>query len=140
MRRKDREVTDSNSLNRMLFACDTLRIGIMGDPYPYIVPVSFGMEVAEDRYCHGAISVDGEERNGPAGGVLGANGDFITLSDARLFEKYVEFLYICSQVAESEGLAVVVAERFLVPAPLYCLLEFPEIMLAQIVRIHVMWF
>ncbi len=65
MRRKDREVTDSNSLNRMLFACDTLRIGIMGDPYPYIVPVSFGMEVAEDGkpvlYVHS--SKEGEKVN-----------------------------------------------------------------------------
>lgn len=49
----------------MLFACDTLRIGIMGDPYPYIVPVSFGMEVAEDGkpvlYVHS--SKEGEKVN-----------------------------------------------------------------------------
>ena len=97
------------------------------------------VEIAEDRDCNGAISVDGEERNGPTGGILGANGYFIALSYAGLLEKYVEFLYICSQVAEGEGLAVVVAECFLVPAPLDRLLEFPEIVFAQIVRIHVLW-
>lgn len=58
MRRKDREVSDSGALNEMLYRCDTLRIGITGDPYPYIVPVSFGMETGRDGkpilYIHSA--------------------------------------------------------------------------------------
>ena len=45
------------------------------------------MEIAEDRDRHGTISVDGEEGHRPTGGILGADGDFIPLSDARLFEK-----------------------------------------------------
>ena len=49
MRRKDREITDHAAMLDILNRCDTLRIGIMGPEYPYVVPVSFGVIVEEDR-------------------------------------------------------------------------------------------
>lgn len=48
MRRKDREVQDQAELFDILNRCDTVRIGIQGDPYPYVVPVSFGMEIVDN--------------------------------------------------------------------------------------------
>ena len=45
MRRKDREVTNPEEILDILRRCDTVRIGLNGDPYPYVVPVSFGLEV-----------------------------------------------------------------------------------------------
>ena len=57
MRRKDREVTDRAEIMNILFRCDTIRIGIQGDEFPYVVPVSFGMEIVEDKpiiYFHSA--------------------------------------------------------------------------------------
>ncbi len=45
MRRKDREITDRNQIIDMLQRCDTVRIAMNKDKQPYIVPVSFGMEI-----------------------------------------------------------------------------------------------
>lgn len=49
MRRKDREVQDRQEIFDILRRCDTVRIGIQGEKYPYVVPVSFGMEVVNDQ-------------------------------------------------------------------------------------------
>ena len=44
MRRKDREITDINEIKFLLKTMDTIRIGFNDQPYPYIVPVSYGFE------------------------------------------------------------------------------------------------
>ena len=49
MRRKEREVTDKKEILEMLEKCDTVRIGIQGAEYPYVVPVSFGMAVENEE-------------------------------------------------------------------------------------------
>ena len=49
MRRKDREVTDFSQLMDILRRCDTLRLGLRGAEFPYVVPVSFGAEVEGDK-------------------------------------------------------------------------------------------
>lgn len=59
MRRTDREVTDSKEIIEILERCATVRIGINGDDYPYVVPVSFGVEVMNGKpvvYFHCAKS------------------------------------------------------------------------------------
>ncbi len=57
MRRKDREITDFQDIADILCRCDTIRIGLRGGDYPYVVPVSFGFEAANGKltvYFHGA--------------------------------------------------------------------------------------
>lgn len=57
MRRKDREITDFESLADILRRCDTLRVAMHGGDYPYIVPLSFGLEAENGLltlYVHGA--------------------------------------------------------------------------------------
>ena len=57
MRRKDREITDKNKICDVLKRCDTLRIAIYNEEYPYVVPVSFGMEIIDEKpviYFHSA--------------------------------------------------------------------------------------
>ena len=49
MRRKDREVQSKCEVFDILNRCDTVRIGMQGNQYPYVVPVSFGMEIVEDK-------------------------------------------------------------------------------------------
>ncbi len=49
MRRKDREVSNKTEVFDILNRCDTIRIGIQGKQFPYVVPVSFGMEVVNDK-------------------------------------------------------------------------------------------
>ena len=49
MRRKDREILDINVIFDILTRCDTVRIGIQGEKYPYVVPVSFGVEMADGK-------------------------------------------------------------------------------------------
>ena len=45
MRRKDREVQNKTEVFDILNRCDTIRMGMQGNQSPYVVPVSFGMEV-----------------------------------------------------------------------------------------------
>lgn len=57
MRRKDREIQDITEIFDMLNGCDTVVLGISGETAPYIVPVSFGAELAENEitiYFHSA--------------------------------------------------------------------------------------
>ena len=49
MRRKEREVQDKREICDILARCNTVRIAINGDRYPYAVPGSFGTEVAGDK-------------------------------------------------------------------------------------------
>jgi nitroimidazol reductase NimA-like FMN-containing flavoprotein (pyridoxamine 5'-phosphate oxidase superfamily) len=57
MRRKDREVADFDGITDILKRCDVVRLGLNGDPYPYVVPLSFGYQAGNGRitiYFHGA--------------------------------------------------------------------------------------
>jgi uncharacterized protein len=49
MRRSEREITDKQEIFDVLRRCDTLRIAVQDSDAPYIVPVSFGMEVIDDQ-------------------------------------------------------------------------------------------
>ncbi len=58
MRRKEREVTDIEKIDRIIAGCDCCRIALCdGACAPYIVPLSFGYERTADGcffYFHGA--------------------------------------------------------------------------------------
>ena len=57
MRRSDREVSDPAEIIDILNRADTIRLGLHADPYPYVVPVSFGFAATDDKivfYFHGA--------------------------------------------------------------------------------------
>lgn len=49
MRRTDREITDPTVLFDILQRCTTVRIGIRGGDFPYIVPVSFGISLEDSK-------------------------------------------------------------------------------------------
>jgi len=57
MRRSDREIKSWDEIVDVLNRADTIRLGIHGDPYPYVVPLSFGFEDCGGFivvYIHGA--------------------------------------------------------------------------------------
>ncbi|MDR1464975.1 MAG: pyridoxamine 5'-phosphate oxidase family protein [Oscillospiraceae bacterium] len=57
MRRSDREVADFREILDILRRADTIHLGLRGEEYPYVVPLSFGFEVADGKiviYFHGA--------------------------------------------------------------------------------------
>ncbi|MCL1951747.1 MAG: pyridoxamine 5'-phosphate oxidase family protein [Oscillospiraceae bacterium] len=57
MRRTDREVTGFDEIIDILRRADTIRLGLHDAPYPYVVPLSFGLEAGDGRitlYFHGA--------------------------------------------------------------------------------------
>jgi len=60
MRRKDREVTDFNTMIKIIDECDIIRIGLADGDFPYIVPVNFAYTVDEHQqicfYIHGAMA------------------------------------------------------------------------------------
>ena len=49
MRRKDREVPTHAKILNILRRSNTIHVGMYGEKFPYIVPVSFGMEVVDDK-------------------------------------------------------------------------------------------
>ncbi len=57
MRRSDREVNDFLEITDIIRRADTIRLGLHGDPYPYVVPLSFGFKTMNNKitfYFHGA--------------------------------------------------------------------------------------
>ena len=64
MRRSDREILDFAEIVDVLQRADVIRLGLNGDPYPYVVPLSFGFEV-----------LDAEGGVGGAGSVGGIGGN-----------------------------------------------------------------
>lgn len=58
MRRHDRELNTEEEILQVLDKCDTIRLALNSDTYPYIVPLSFGWEKHENGrvylYVHGA--------------------------------------------------------------------------------------
>ena len=49
MRRTEREITDKQEIFDVLRRCDTLRIAMQDEAAPYIVPVSFGLEIVDGQ-------------------------------------------------------------------------------------------
>ena len=57
MRKSEREIKVFHEVIDVLHRCDTVHLGIFGEEYPYVVPLSFGYEVANGKiilYVHGA--------------------------------------------------------------------------------------
>lgn len=58
MRRKDREVTDRAGIEEIIGACKTCHIAMVDNGMPYVVPLSYGYDFAEDGtltlYFHSA--------------------------------------------------------------------------------------
>ena len=59
MRRKDREVTDFETILGIIDECNIIRIGLADGDSPYIVPLNFAYAVSEKQiefYVHGAMA------------------------------------------------------------------------------------
>ena len=59
MRRKDREVTDFETILGIIDECDIIRIGLADGDLPYIVPLNFAYTVSGEQiefYIHGAMA------------------------------------------------------------------------------------
>lgn len=59
MRRKDREVTSLSEIEEILTQCSVCSLAFHDEPFPYVVPVNFGMMRKGDDfvfYFHGAPS------------------------------------------------------------------------------------
>ena len=53
MRRKDKEITDQNTISEIIKHCQVCRLGLAKSNLPYIVPVSFGYD-GDAVYFHTA--------------------------------------------------------------------------------------
>lgn len=49
MRKAQREITDKNAVIAVLDSCQTIRLGLHDEKFPYVVPLSFGWEQIENR-------------------------------------------------------------------------------------------
>jgi len=57
MRRKDREITDFQEMIAIMERCDVCRLALHDGDFPYLVPLSFGMDVQGEQvflYFHAA--------------------------------------------------------------------------------------
>ena len=64
MRRKDREVTDFNEIIDIIHRCDVLRLGMVDNGMPYVIPLNFGFDVTDNQltlYFHAAL--EGRKNN-----------------------------------------------------------------------------
>ncbi len=58
MRRADREIRKFEEIVKVMEKCEICRLALYDEPYPYILPLNFGMEVQEGTivlYFHGAL-------------------------------------------------------------------------------------
>ncbi|HCT92404.1 MAG TPA: MFS transporter [Lachnospiraceae bacterium] len=58
MRRSDREIKDFDSIVAVMKKCDVCHVALNNDGYPYILPLNFGLAMADGRielYFHGAM-------------------------------------------------------------------------------------
>ena len=97
MRRADREVTDFNEIIDILSRCDTLRLGINGGDYPYVVPLSFGFEVVGQTiifYIHGA-------KDGLKHDLIAKNNKACV--EASIFHKFTEIKQYNAMTTEYES-------------------------------------
>lgn len=49
MRKSDREIRDYNEILRLLDECQTIRLALHDEPYPYVVPLSYGWEQRDGK-------------------------------------------------------------------------------------------
>ena len=49
MRKTNREIKDFNLICGILEKCQTARLGLFGDDYPYVVPLSYGYEAKDGK-------------------------------------------------------------------------------------------
>ncbi len=59
MNRKEREVKDFNEIVDILKRCNTIRLGLTNGDGAYVVPVSFGLDIVNEKvviYFHGAVA------------------------------------------------------------------------------------
>lgn len=59
MNRKEREVKDFADVADILKRCKTIRLGLINQGRAYVVPVSFGLDIADEKavvYFHGAVA------------------------------------------------------------------------------------
>ena len=62
VRRKDREVTDFDTILSIIDECEVMHVGLYDEKepmYPYVVPVNFGYKVSDgviELYFHGAVA------------------------------------------------------------------------------------
>lgn len=57
MRRKDREITDINKIEKILKHAKYLHLGLFDDEYPYVVPLHYGYVMENEKlifYVHSA--------------------------------------------------------------------------------------
>ena len=97
MRRSDREIKDLNQILNILSRCDTIRLGINGGDYPYVVPLSFGFEVESKSivfYTHGAK--DGQKHDL-------IEKDNKVCVEASIFHKFVKMPNINALTTEYES-------------------------------------
>jgi len=84
VRRSDREIKNRDEILDVLQRADTIRLGINGDPFPYVVPLSFGLEDCGGEihlYIHGA-------KEGFKHTLLDQNNRVCV--DASIFHEYIE--------------------------------------------------
>jgi len=55
MRRKDKEIMDTNTISRIIKECQVCRLALSKDDMPYLVPVSFGYD-GTILYFHTALA------------------------------------------------------------------------------------
>lgn len=93
MRKSQREIKNFDEIIKVLDKCDTIRLGLYDDKFPYVVPLSFGWEVVGGKlfvYFHcakegkkidlisknGAVALEADICNGYVNTDRGVTADY----------------------------------------------------------------
>ena len=88
----------------------------------YIVNL-LGMELMQDRHCHGTIRQRSHESNAPTGCVAAADGHLVTMLDAGGFEDNMQFLNDAGYIFVLVGVGAIVCHRRQIPVVVNTLLN-----------------
>lgn len=114
MRRKDREVNDFNETLCFLSSQNSLRLALCSDGFPYVVPLSYGFEAANNSvsfYIHSAQKgkkVDILSKNSNVCVEIDKHNGFLQLEDgiSVAYESFIAFgkAYLCDEKEKLKGL------------------------------------
>ena len=110
MLRKKREVTAPDEITDIIRRSTTLRVGVYGEEYPYVVPVSFGFEIRDGKpvfYFHGAKIGCKLDLLGKDGRVCAESDIFLGVTPTQrgittLYESFIE----CAVKPRPSGLGI----------------------------------
>ena len=74
-----------------------------------------GIELMQNKHCHGAIGERGQEGDSPVGAVSSANSNLVAFGHSTILKEDVQFLYLSCDIVKLERCSLIVCQCILIP-------------------------